>query len=164
MKRHRDSFFDGNPDAARSIVLTTLAAESYRGEQSLIQGLDSIVWAILRQLENYPGILPVLNPTNPHEDFADSWTTESYGRFKAYLRNFRRHLDQLLRGEGLDVVKVALSDLFGAGAATQALKTYGLTAQDLRERNQLRLAPRSATLTTASAGVAIPRNNFFGRG
>ena len=162
MKRHRDSFFDGNPDAARSVVLTTLAAESYRGEQSLIQGLDSIVSAVLAKVDSYPGILPVFNPTNPHENFADSWTTESYGRFKAYLRNFRRHLDQLLRGDGLDVAKVALSDLFGAGPAMQALKAYGLTVQDLRERNQLRLAPRSATLTTA-AGLAIPRNNFFGR-
>jgi hypothetical protein len=163
MKRHRDSFFDGNPDAARSVVLTTLAAKSYRGEQSLIQGLDSIIDTVLAEVENYPGILPVLNPTNPHENFADSWTTASYGRFKSYLRNFRRHLDQLLRGEGLDVAKIALSDLFGAGPATQALKEYGLTVQDLRERNQLRLAPRSATLTTA-AGLAIPRNNFFGRG
>lgn len=126
--------------------------------------MDSIVRAVLGKVESYPGILPVLNPTNPDENFADSWTAESYGRFKSYLRNFRRHLDQLLRGEGLDVAKGALSDLFGAGAATQALKAYGLTVQDLRERNQLRLAPRSATLTTAAAGLAIPRNSFFGRG
>jgi hypothetical protein len=164
MKRHRDSFFDGNRDDARSVVLTTLAAESYGGEQSLIQGLDAIVGAILRRVESYPGILPVLNPTNPYENFADSWTTEGYARFKAYIRNFRRHLDKLLRGEGLDMAKVALSDLFGGGVTAQALKAYGLTAQDLRERNQVRLAPRSSTLTTSVAGLAIPRNNFFGRG
>jgi hypothetical protein len=164
MKRHRDSFFDGNADAARSVVLTTLAAESYRGEQSLIQGLASIVGAIVRKVESCPGILTVLNPTNPHENFADSWTTESYAQFKAYLYNFSRHLDELLRGEGLDIVKGGLGDLFGGGAADQAINVYGQTVQDLRERNQLRLAPRSATLTTASAGLAIPRNNFFGRG
>jgi hypothetical protein len=164
MKRHRDSFFDGNADAARSVVLTTLAAESYRGEQSLIQGLASIVGAIVRKVESCPGILTVLNPTNPHENFADSWTTESYAQFKAYLYNFSRHLDKLLRGEGLDIVKGGLGDLFGGGAAAQAINAYGLTVQDLRERNQLRLAPRSATLTTASVGLAIPRNNFFGRG
>ena len=164
MKRHRDSFFDGNRDAARSVVLTTLAAEAYQGEESLLQGLDSIIAVIVRKVESYPGILPVLNPTNRHENFADSWTPETYGQFKAYLRNFRKHLDQMMRSQGLDVFKIAMSDLFGSGPATQALKAYGLTAQDLRERNQVRLTPRSATLTTASAGLAIPRNNFFGRG
>lgn len=164
MKRHRDSFFDGSPDAARSVVLTTLAAAAYQGEESLLQGLDSIISAILLRVETYPGILPVPNPTNPAENFADSWTAESYAQFKAYLRNFRRHLDQMMRSEGLDVFQVAMSDLFGSGPATHALRAYGLTAQDLRERNQVRLTPRSAALTTSPAGLSIPRNNFFGRG
>src|SRR6266478_1734468 len=35
MKRHRDRFFDGENDAARSSVLTTLAQSFYQGEQSL---------------------------------------------------------------------------------------------------------------------------------
>jgi hypothetical protein len=164
MKRHRDSFFDGNREAARSIVLTTLAAAFYRGQASLSASLDQIVSSILVLVESTQGIIAVPNPTNPAENFADSWTEESYGRFKEYIRDFRQQLDQLMRRPGLDEVGKGLGTLFGSGVATKAMNAFGGLTTVLRDANQLRAIPRTAAITTASTGLSIPRNNFFGKG
>lgn len=43
MKRHRDLFFDGGHDIARSIILTTLAGHAYGGQRSMSLALDMIL-------------------------------------------------------------------------------------------------------------------------
>jgi hypothetical protein len=163
MKRHRDSFFNGNPDAARSVVLTTLAATFYRGQESLSACLDDIVTSILALVESTPGIIAVPNPTNPDENFADAWTKERYDQFKRYIRNFRQHLDTLAQQRGLQEVNKSLGGLFGASVATKAVSTFGELTKNLRETSGIRVTPKTAAITTVSSGLAIPRNNFFGK-
>ncbi|MCE5311465.1 MAG: nucleotidyltransferase [Acidobacteriales bacterium] len=163
LKRHRDSFFNGNPEAARSVVLTTLAATFYRGQESLTVCLDDTVSAILRLVESTPGIIAIPNPTNPDENFADSWTEETYSQFKRYIRHFRQQLDALLAKRGLDDVSKGLGSLFGSSIATKAVSAFGGLTRGLRDRGELLVAPKTATITTAVSGLAIPRNNFFGK-
>ena len=163
MKRHRDSFFNGDPDAARSVVLTTLAATFYQGQESLFACLDDIVTSILVLVESTLGIIAVPNPTNPDENFADAWTRESYGQFKRYIRNFRQHLDSLAQQRGLQEVNKSLGNLFGGSIATRAVSTFGELTKGLREANAIRVAPKTAAITTVSSGLSIPRNNFFGK-
>jgi hypothetical protein len=162
MKRHRDSFFNGNPEAARSVVLTTLAATFYRGQDSLTACLDDTVTAILRLVEFTPGIIAIPNPTNPDENFADCWTEETYGQFKKYIRNFRQQLDALVTKRGMDEVNKGLGTLFGGSIATKAVNSFGGLTKGLRDGNELRVAPKTAAITTAGSGLSIPRNNFFG--
>lgn len=94
LKRHRDSMFSKNPDSKPiSIILTTLAAEAYRGEEDTISALERI----LADMDRY--ILPttprVPNPVNPNEDFADKWPDPKYnhlnleGNFRNWLRQAR---------------------------------------------------------------------------
>lgn len=163
LKRHRDSFFNGNPEAARSVVLTTLAATFYRGQESLTACLDDTVTAILWLVESTPGIIAIPNPTNPDENFADSWTEETYGQFKDYIRNFRQQLDSLVAKRGLDEVNKGLGTLFGGSIATKAVNAFGGLTKGLRDGNDLRVAPKTAAITTAASGLSIPRNNFFGK-
>ncbi|MBS1827739.1 MAG: nucleotidyltransferase [Acidobacteria bacterium] len=163
MKRHRDSFFGGDPAAARSIVLTTLAATFYRGESSLSASLDNIVSSILVLVDSTPGIITVPNPTNRAENFADSWTVESYKQFKSYLRNFRYQLDELMQQRGLDEVGKGLGTLFGRAVASKAVSAFGRHTEGLRNENLLRVTPRTAALTTVTTGLSIPANNFFGK-
>jgi hypothetical protein len=163
MKRHRDSFFDGNPDAARSVVLTTLAATFYRGQESLSACLDDIVTSILMLVESTPDIIAIPNPTNPAENFADGWNEVSYAQFKKYIRNFREQLDSLEQQQGLDEVNKGLGTLFGTSAATRAVNAFGELTKSLRETNALRVVPKTAAITAVSSGLAIPRNNFFGK-
>jgi len=163
MKRHRDSFFNGDPDAARSVVLTTLAATFYQGQESLFASLDDIVTSILVLVESTPGIIAVPNPTNPDENFADAWNRESYEQFKRYLRNFRQQLDSLAQQRGLQEVTKSLGNLFGGSVATRAVNTFGELTKGLREASAIRVAPKTAAITTVTSGLSIPRNNFFGK-
>src|SRR5258708_6658739 len=125
MKRHRDRFFNGDNDAARSIVLTTLAQSFYQGEQSLSNGLGTILNGILYAIETCRGIFPVPNPSNPQENFSDSWTPKSYGDFVAYIRNFRQQLDHLMQADGIESANEALGRLFGPTVAAKAINAFG---------------------------------------
>jgi len=91
LKRHRDSMFAKNPDSKPiSIIITTLAAEAYRGEEDTTSALERI----LADLDRYilPTISRVPNPVNPNEDFADKWHEPKYahlnleGNFHDWLR------------------------------------------------------------------------------
>lgn len=164
MKRERDCFFEGDIRAARSVVLTTLAGVFYAGEQSLSEGLFKIISGILGAVEAYPGILPVLNPSNPGENFSDGWTAESYESFKSYLRNFRRRLDVLFASQGLESTAEAMGGMFGKDITSKAIKAYGAETEQFRHQSALRMTPKTGALTTLATGIAIPRNNFYGRG
>ena len=162
MKRHRDRFFDGDNDAARSIVLTTLAQTFYQGEQSLSDGLDKILNGILHAIATCPGILPVPNPSNPQENFSDSWTPKSYEAFVAYVQNFRKQLDSLIRAEGIESASETLGRLFGSRIAAKAISAFGTSTEQLRKENNLRIT-KTGALTTVSSGISIRPNNFYGR-
>jgi hypothetical protein len=76
LKRHRDMMFLNEPQEIKpiSIIITTLSAEAYQGELELADALRNI-------LKNMPGLISgqkpdIPNPVNPHENFADKWTTE----------------------------------------------------------------------------------------
>jgi hypothetical protein len=94
LKRHRDSMFAKNSKAKPiSIILTTLAAAAYRGEENTISALDRI----LADMDRYilPTIPRVPNPVNPNEDFADKWNDPKYadlnleGNFQSWLKQAR---------------------------------------------------------------------------
>jgi len=77
IKRHRDVMFADHPDNKPiSVILTTLAARAYQGEQDIGDALERI----LTDMGSY--VLPtkprVPNPVNPAEDFADKWYDPKY--------------------------------------------------------------------------------------
>jgi hypothetical protein len=161
LKRHRDSFFDGDPDAARSILLTTLAAQAYEGQESLTLALDGIVDGILAFVSASTGIPQVPNPTNARENFAAGWNTETYPQFVRYVHSMRQHLDRLMLGEGIDRMTKSLGGLVGQPLAERAVLAHARETEQLRSANSLRIEPRTGSLGTA-AGIIIPRNNFYG--
>jgi hypothetical protein len=161
LKRHRDSFFDGNPDAARSILLTTLAAEAYQGQESLTLTLDGIVDGIRGFIASAISIPQVPNPTNPEENFAAGWNTETYPQFGKYLQSVRQHLDRLMQGDGIDQMTKSLGGLVGQPLAERAVLAQARQTEELRNTRSLRVESRTGRLSTA-AGIVIQRNTFFG--
>jgi len=161
LKRHRDSFFDGDPNAARSILLTTLAAQAYDGERSLTLALDGIIDGIRSFISGVPGIPQVPNPTNQQENFAAGWNAETYPQFVRYVQSVRQHLDRLMAGNGIDEMAKSLGGFVGKPLAERAvLETAGETEQ-LRRNRALRVEPSTGILSSA-VGISIPRNNFYG--
>jgi len=161
LKRHRDSFFDGNLDAARSILLTTLAAQYYTGAASLTLALDAIVDGICSFTARATGIPRVPNPTNPDENFARGWNDETYPQFVKYIYSVRRYLDELMRGGGIDEMTKSLGGFVGQPVAERAVSAHARATEQQRGGRTLRVEPRTGFLTTG-AGLAIPRNSFYG--
>jgi hypothetical protein len=76
LKRHRDVLFKDNCNLAPiSMIITTLAAQSYEGETTIYDTLVSV----LDRMPNHvrPVGKRVPNPVNPGEDFADRWNSEA---------------------------------------------------------------------------------------
>jgi hypothetical protein len=161
LKRHRDSFFDGNPDAARSILITTLAAQVYEGQESLTLALDGIIDGLRSFIASTPGIPQVPNPTNSQENFAAGWNKETYPQFVRYLESVRQHLDRLMEGKGIEGLTQSLGGLVGEPLAKRAVLAEARETEQLRSSRALRVEPRTGQLT-AAAGIMIPRNNFYG--
>lgn len=107
LKRHRDSMFASQPDSKPiSIIITTLAAAAYRGEEDVASALERI----LTDMDSYvlPTVPRVPNPVNSNEDFADKWHEQKYahlnleGNFKKWLqqaRNDFKNIDKLTTEE-----------------------------------------------------------------
>jgi hypothetical protein len=75
LKRHRDVMFGDDEDKPISIIITTLTALAYQGEEGLYDALRNIV----RRLPDFvrEDVPRVPNPVNPGEDFADKWASNS---------------------------------------------------------------------------------------
>lgn len=103
LKRHRDSMFAKSSDYKPiSIIITTLAAEAYRGEDNLTSALERILADMDRHI--LPTTPHVPNPVNPNEDFADKWHEPEYahlnleGNFHNWLKQARadfQNIDKL---------------------------------------------------------------------
>jgi hypothetical protein len=76
LKRHRDVMFKDNCDVAPiSMILTTLAAHAYEGEDDLYEALVGILDRMTNYIRSTAPRIP--NPVNPAEDFADRWKSDS---------------------------------------------------------------------------------------
>lgn len=83
LKRHRDIFYRDKSEEKRlckpiSIIITTLAARAYKGENNIIEALSNIINSMSEYIED---INPntgesekwIGNPINIQENFADKW-------------------------------------------------------------------------------------------
>lgn len=98
LKRHRDLSFKGNTKVQpASIIISTLAAQSYNGEVDLVSAVNSVLLGMPAFVnENVPY---VPNPSNPNEDFADRWSNPIYSSLNLEA-NFRGWLAQAKRDFG----------------------------------------------------------------
>jgi hypothetical protein len=74
LKRHRDNFFENNIDyKPSSIIISTLAAKAYKGENELELALKNIIDDMNSYIKKIDNEYRILNPANPLENFAEKW-------------------------------------------------------------------------------------------
>ncbi len=74
LKRHRDGMFEHRYDERPiSIIITTLAAHAYNGEEKISDALYSILANMDRFIEKDGRTCIIRNPSDPLENFADKW-------------------------------------------------------------------------------------------
>jgi hypothetical protein len=92
LKRHRDTIFKDNEDSKPiSVIITTLAAKSYKGENDLVSALNSVLAGMEDHINAQVPLVP--NPVNPAEDFADKWYDEKSTQYRLQ-ENFYKWLYQ----------------------------------------------------------------------
>ncbi|MCE5340158.1 MAG: hypothetical protein LLF92_03410 [Planctomycetaceae bacterium] len=130
LKWHRDIYFKDKDNKPISIIITTLAAQSYQNETDLFEALTNIVNVIsdIKRLKNVSsGYYYIPNPVNQDENFADKWNENP-----ALPLAFFKWLEQLKADFGTassqrDVYKIAeaLNPAFGADIVEKTLQKYG---------------------------------------
>lgn len=171
MKRHRDIFFMGGRDIARSVILTTLGGEFYQGQRSLSLALESVLDGIYTAMEQCQTVPAILNPVHPDENFADTWDQEKCDKFRAYIRNFRTTFKRSLRPslteqrKGLESLTDPLHTLFGAERVGEAIRLEAADLNASRNSNHLGITSVGilSTLTASPKVVPVTRNQFYGQ-
>jgi hypothetical protein len=169
MKRHRDVRFENDCDIAPvSVALTTLAAEHYRGQQSVN---DALMWVLNGIVSSVKALSPgerlyVLNPTNPLEDFSERWgaNPEAYRAFVEYVTDFRDQWAAVNELRGMHRISSTMERLFGETVAKEVVAEHVKAVEASRQIGGLAVKRGSGTITGAGAAgaVTIPRNNFYG--
>lgn len=165
-KRWRDIRHRSNPELAPiSIVLTTLAAHAYRGEQSVAFSMDSILMDISELTRtSFPRVV-VLNPTNEGEDLSERWNSSpvAYREFVNGINEFSSQWKGLLQTRGIDKVATALERLFGEEIAKTVVEKQGRDVQLARERGEIGMKKSSGIITgmAGSSVIPVPRNATF---
>ncbi len=160
LKRHRDVVFNGDEDAPRSVVLTTLAAGRYAGRPSISGGLVHVLEGIVQDIRSArPRRLLVQNPSNLSERFCEAWNDETYEEFVEFIRLFDARARQLLDVRGVDRIADELKSLFGEEVSVPAVSSYMEKFNAVRSSGSLRVT--AAGLTTG-IGRPVPRHTFYG--
>lgn len=124
MKRHRDLYFEKNPEIKPiSVVLTTLAGDLYTGRISVADSMLELLQVILKTVQDEESKgkrLVVWNPTNNLEDFSEKWDKypERYEAFKGWARTLRDEMVNLItkaKTYGVYAAEKDLQRLFGGG-------------------------------------------------
>jgi hypothetical protein len=166
LKAHRNEHFrDELEMRPASILITTLAAYAYRGEQDLMD-------AVLDAVELMPGYIldtddgpQVLNPVEPRENFADRWRAKPVleKRFHEWLEKLAEDVRDASSQQGLQRVAVRLSESFGEQPLQKALEGLGETYTSTRQRGGLAFATGTGVVSSAGQ-LPVRDHEFFGYG
>jgi hypothetical protein len=168
LKRRRDMLCDADV-APRSIVLTTLAGEYYRGTDCVLTALGQVVAGIQQRIRDaHPGRITVCNPTNSGEKFCESFEGPGrYATFKWFIAQLEQDLQQIAATQGIAQLQRVLSDIFGEEPVTKAVLSYGELHKSQRDRGAEKFTGGGAGGLAIISGTngatrTIPPNRYFG--
>lgn len=168
MKRHRDIMFkDDSDDKPISIIITTLAAQLYNGEQSVYDTLSVFMNNVEKYLNDKikNGNYYISNPSLKGENFADKWIIYPQRRraFFAWLECLQSDLD-LRNLMAMDRVAMGkhMKKIFGDKTGNAIF-----TAQGIKEALDVRSATKKVDLSTGaltkSGILMVPPSHHHGK-
>lgn len=164
LKRHRDLRLNGNDDAPISVIITTLAARAYRGQDSILATLFDLLERMPLYIDYDENRLPfVRNPTNALENFADKWhkAPQKQQVFNQWIESAKVDLNNLAAAT-LGQSGESLKRFLGEHHANDALRAYGDRMQQQRGSG-LRVATASGLLGAAAGRTSeVAANTFYG--
>lgn len=128
LKRHRDIMFN-NPSINKykpiSIIITTIAAHAYSGEDNLYDALVTIVNNM--KVDIVGNRYSLSNPVNPLENFADKWEDEPLLRsyFLQWLEQIKSDFNTIIN-EDINSSKKTFKTMFGNELADRCCEINGV--------------------------------------
>lgn len=168
MKRHRDILFQHNDENAPiSIIITTLAARAYNGEDNVYEALCNIVEKMPLFIEQRYGEYWIENPVMREENFADKWneTPAKANAFYHWLRQVRHDLlTAPLACYGQDRLANHYKQVLGKLPVERAVTALGRNTRTDRRNDNLYINGLTGGLTTAPTAASKPVKDhiFYG--
>lgn len=166
LKHHRNLYFAEDLDSRpASILVTTLAAHAYSGEQDLFDALLGAAAGMPAHIAHDGSGWSVPNPVQERENFADKWSDypERAQGFFAWLQQLEVDLRAANEERRLDRVASRLVEGFGQGPIEKAVKGLGQDTLATRERGELGVDRASGALTAVGVGATkVTRHDFYG--
>jgi hypothetical protein len=171
LKWHREVMFQKNPDSKPiSVIITTLAAHAYAGEEDVETALAGVLERMGSYVRQNQPRVP--NPINPVEDFADKWPLPKYANLKLednfwkWLKAAQEHFKTLGTTRDRVLFEKTANEAFGVTLPGRAAELQ----QEERKRNallekaeQLKLgAKTSGAGVIGSVGAANLPHKFYG--
>lgn len=168
IKRYRDMYFQKDDTyKTSSIILTTIAGQFYRGEESIFDTVDNIITTIRTKVNQPIGRLKILNPVNAEEDFTDKWDNEPeyYEAFKKFASHLYNEWQKLKMQNGVLEEGIIMKGLFGDDIFRKAQISQTARIEALRKSKDLGVTRNTGMLTSASSvgAATIKSNTFFGK-
>ena len=163
LKRHRDIMFKDDEDKPISIIITTLAAKAYKGEDSLLEGLVNVISSMEKHLTNDQyGNYEVRNPANPEENFADKWPTHPKRKenFFKWLQQLKYDVNSIIHATGQQL-RANVGRSFGDRFSQELFNMQTEQHKNSALSGDIKVA---ATGTLSSIGKTLnARNTFYGK-
>jgi hypothetical protein len=166
LKRWRDVTYAKSIELAPiSIVLTTLAANLYRRQESVSGALLGILEGIVSEIPA-TGRLVVCNPSNPKEDLSERWDKrpDAYVAFVTGVRRFAAQWRKLNEQRGIAQIATSLEELFGETISRKAIGEQAQFMEGERSAGRLAVAAGSGGLVSVTTAHSTPirSNTFYG--
>jgi hypothetical protein len=161
------TFVDDVDDRPPSILITTLAAWAYRGQQNLGTALLEVIQDMPSYVDTSDGRWAVLNPAHKQENFTDKWndpdTAHRRVKFERWLKEVQTDLEFAYDSQnvGIDVLLNRLGTVFDRNVLAKSASNWAKETVELRAGGKLAVAPGSAALGIG-IGRTSPPHAFFG--
>lgn len=163
LKLHSRKYFHAYPeDRPASIIITTLAASSYKGEEELATAVIEAAASMASLVQHSEGEWQVLNPTATEENFADSWASnpQRAKAFFAWVSQLQADVNRSLEARGIEKAATLLGSAFGERSVETALKGVGGDYLSARKSDSLNLRPDTGTLVD-TPGIRVKSDHTF---
>lgn len=167
LKRHRDIWIDKNnipiEDKPVSIIITTLAANSYLYTGHLFEDFTKVCFDMPSKIENKNGKYIITNPVDDLENFADKWTTHPNREkiFFKWIKQLQTDVQRLVeRSSDLEVSSL-LKEMFGISIVDKVYNEYANSIKNLRETGNL-FSDKKACLSE-EGDYQVKNHVFYGK-
>jgi hypothetical protein len=164
------AFADDIDDRPPSVLITTLAAHAYRGQDNLGNAALEVVENMPNHIEKIHGKWAVLNPAHEKENFADKWnepdTAHRRTKFMTWIEDVRRDLAIAhdTQNAGIDVLVERLAASFDREILVKSAANWANETTRLRGDGRLAIAVGAGLgALGVGAGRKYPQHTFHGR-